>query len=128
MGKLCKNDFSRVVPGPLGSQGIIVESAKLRHIFFTFDQFWESLGIREISEKLAILAIMSVTKVHFFTLHCAFLELILELKHFSKKDIKSDVELKEQKNLLISRVSQNPLIPRLSEFPSVSDFFCNSKA
>ena len=40
---------------------------------------------REISEKLAIFANMSVTKVRFYTLHCALLELLLKIKHFWKK-------------------------------------------
>ena len=66
MTKLYKNDFSRVVPGPLGSSVTNVESVKLRRIFFIFGQLWASLGIREIGEKLTIFAKMSVTKVRFF--------------------------------------------------------------
>ena len=101
MTKLCKNDFSRVARVHPGQWLLSLNPSRQGKSFYIFEQFWESLGIREISKKLTIFAIVSVTKVRFFlTLHCAFLELLLELKHFSKKDIiKSDVELKEPKNL-----------------------------
>ena len=97
---------------------------------------FESLGIlsiREIGEKLTIFAKMSVTKVRFFTQHCALLELLFELKHFSKKvhtllkrqrkvDIlKTDGELKEPKNLLNPESVAEPNYPRLSEFEISTD-------
>ena len=85
MRKLYKNDFSRVVTGPPGSAVTFIESVKLRHIYYIFDKFLESLSIREISEKLTIFSIMSFTNVRFFTLYCALLELLQELKHFSMK-------------------------------------------
>ena len=77
--------FYGVAPGVPRSEITIIESVSLRRIFFIFDQNWESLGIRDISEKLAIFARMSVTKVRFYTRRCALLELLLKLKHFSKK-------------------------------------------
>ena len=112
MTKLCKNDFSRVVPGPPGSAVTIVEFVKLRRNFFIFGQLWASFGIRDFSEKLTIFAKMSVTIVRFFTQHCALLELLQESKHFSKKDIiKTDVELKEAKNLLNPQSVAEPTYP-----------------
>ena len=62
-----------------------IESVSLRRIFLIFDQNWESLGIRDISEKQAIFAKMSVTKGRFYTLRCALLELLFKLKHFLVK-------------------------------------------
>ena len=74
--------FYGVAPGVPRSEITIIESVSLRRIFFIFDQNWESLGIRDISEKQAIFAKMSVTKVRFYTLRCALLELLFKLKHF----------------------------------------------
>ena len=83
--KFFENAFFGVAPDFPRSEITIIESVSLRRIFFIFDQNWESLGIRVISEKLAIFARMSVTKVRFYTRRCALLELLLKLKHFSKK-------------------------------------------
>ena len=75
--------FYGVAPGFPRSEITIVQSVSLRRVFFIFDQNWESLGIRDIGEKEAIFAKMSVTKVRFYTLLCALLEFLLKLKHFS---------------------------------------------
>ena len=63
--------FYGVAPGVPRSEITIIESVSLRHIFFIFDQNWESLGIRDIGEKEAIFAKICFSKVRFF--HSAML-------------------------------------------------------
>ena len=83
--KILENEFSWGRPGPTGSETTIIRSVKLRHIFFIFDLSGESWGKREISEKLENFAKMCVSKVRFFTLRCALLELVLKSSIFSEK-------------------------------------------
>ena len=85
MTKLSQNDFSRGRPGPTGSEISIIGLATLRQIFFIFDLNWESLRKRVISEKRLIFTKTCFSKVRFFTLPCALLELLLKLKQFSTK-------------------------------------------
>ena len=117
--------FYGVAPGFPRSEITIVQSVSLRRVFFIFDQNWESLGIRDIGEKEAIFAKMSVTKVRFFNLRCELLELVLKLYHFSqilptflrneKNKVTSESVEKNRKIYLTPTLSQNPLIHRLSE-------------
>ena len=80
MTKLWQNDFSRGRPGPTGSEISIIGLATLRQIFFIFDLNWESLRKRVISEKRLIFTKICFSKVRFFTLPCALLELLLKSK------------------------------------------------
>ena len=68
------------------SEAYFIESVMFRRIFFIFDQKWPALAKREISEKLAIFVKMSLTKVRFYTLQCALLELLFKLKFFFRKN------------------------------------------